>query len=447
MQATQNKKTTQNSLLEKMFKLSEHNTNVRTEVIAGITTFMTMAYILAVNSNMLSQAGMDAGAVFVATALSAAVSTLVMAFLSNYPIALAPGMGLNAFFAYTVVLQMGYSWQMALLGVFIEGILFIILTITNLREQIINCIPNVLKNAVTAGVGLFIAAIGMSNAGLISMQTGTLSLGSMHDPLVVLTVAGLVIAAILVCRNVKGALLISILLTSAIGMVTGIVALPTQVFSLSIPSLKPTFMQAFSVPMNQIFSLDMVIVVFTFLFMDLFDTVGFLVGIASKGNLIDEEGKIPKAKQAMLADAIGTTVGAMLGTSTVTCYMESSAGISEGGKTGLTAFTVAILFILSLFLAPLFIAIPSQATGAALIVVGVMMAGCFKEIDFEDYTNAIPAFLTFILMPLTNSVADGIIFGVVSYTLLKLVTNKKEEVNISLIVLTIIFICRFVFLK
>lgn len=447
MQATQNKKTTQNSLLEKMFKLSEHDTNVKTELIAGITTFMTMAYILAVNSNMLSQAGMDAGAVFVATALSAALSTLVMAFLSNYPIALAPGMGLNAFFAYTVVLQMGYTWQMALLGVFIEGILFIILTITNLREQIINCIPNVLKNAVTAGVGLFIAAIGMSNAGLISMQTGTLSLGSMHDPLVVLTVAGLVIAAILVCRNVKGALLISILLTSAIGMVTGIVALPTQVFSLSIPSLKPTFMQAFSVPMNQIFSLDMVIVVFTFLFMDLFDTVGFLVGIASKGNLIDEEGKIPKAKQAMLADAIGTTVGAMLGTSTVTCYMESSAGISEGGKTGLTAFTVAILFILSLFLAPLFIAIPSQATGAALIVVGVMMAGCFKEIDFEDYTNAIPAFLTFILMPLTNSVADGIIFGVVSYTLLKLVTNKKEEVNISLIVLTIIFICRFVFLK
>lgn len=447
MQATQNKKTNQNSLLEKMFKLSEHDTNVKTELIAGITTFMTMAYILAVNSNMLSQAGMDAGAVFVATALSAALSTLVMAFLSNYPIALAPGMGLNAFFAYTVVLQMGYTWQMALLGVFIEGILFIILTITNLREQIINCIPNVLKNAVTAGVGLFIAAIGMSNAGLISMQTGTLSLGSMHDPLVVLTVAGLVIAAILVCRNVKGALLISILLTSAIGMVTGIVALPTQVFSLSIPSLKPTFMQAFSVPMNQIFSLDMVIVVFTFLFMDLFDTVGFLVGIASKGNLIDEEGKIPKAKQAMLADAIGTTVGAMLGTSTVTCYMESSAGISEGGKTGLTAFTVAILFILSLFLAPLFIAIPSQATGAALIVVGVMMAGCFKEIDFEDYTNAIPAFLTFILMPLTNSVADGIIFGVVSYTLLKLVTNKKEEVNISLIVLTIIFICRFVFLK
>ena len=447
MQATQNKKANQNNLFEKVFKLSEHNTNVKTEVIAGITTFMTMAYILAVNSNMLSQAGMDAGAVFVATALSATVSTLVMAFLSNYPIALAPGMGLNAFFAYTVVLQMGYSWQMALLGVFIEGILFIILTVTNLREQIINCIPNVLKNAVTAGVGLFIAAIGMSNAGLISMQTGTLSLGSMHDPLVVLTVAGLVIAAILVCRNVKGALLISILLTSAIGMITGIVALPTQVISLNIPSLKPTFMQAFSVPMNQIFSLDMVIVVFTFLFMDLFDTVGFLVGIASKGNLIDEEGKIPKAKQAMLADAIGTTVGAMLGTSTVTCYMESSAGISEGGKTGLTAFTVAILFILSLFLAPLFISIPSQATGAALIVVGVMMAGCFKEIDFEDYTNAIPAFLTFILMPLTNSVADGIIFGVVSYTLLKLVTNKKEEINISLIVLTIIFICRFVFLK
>ncbi len=446
MQVTQGK-TNQSGLLEKIFKLSENGTNIKTEVIAGITTFMTMAYILAVNSNMLAEAGMDAGAVFVATALSAVIATLVMAFLSNYPIALAPGMGLNAFFAYTVVLQMGYTWQMALLGVFIEGILFIILTVTSLREQIINCIPKDIKNAVTVGVGLFIASIGMSNAGLITTASGTLSLGSMHDPLIVLTVAGLVITAILVCRNVKGALLISILLTSVIGMLTGIVAVPEKIISFNVPSIAPTFMQAFTVPVNQIFSLDMLIVVFTFLFMDLFDTVGFLVGIAAKGNLIDENGKIPKAKQAMLADAIGTTVGALLGTSTVTCYMESSAGISEGGKTGLTSFTVAILFILSLFLAPLFIAIPSQATGAALIVVGVMMASCFKEIDFEDYTNAIPAFLTFILMPLTNSVADGIIFGIISYTLLKLVTNKKQDINISLIVLSIIFICRFIFLK
>lgn len=446
MQATQ-QQTNQNNLLEKIFKLKEHGTNIKTEVIAGITTFMTMAYILAVNSNMLAEAGMDAGAVFVATALSATIACFVMAFLSNYPIALAPGMGLNAFFAYTVVLQMGYTWQMALLGVFIEGILFIILTITNLREKIINCIPKDLKNAVTAGVGLFIASIGMVNAGLISTASGSLSLASMHEPLVVLTVVGLVIAGILVCRNVKGALLLSILITSAIGMVTGIVALPEKIFSLNVPSIAPTFMQAFSVPVEKIFSLDMVIVIFTFLFMDLFDTVGFLVGIASKGNLTDKNGKIPKAKQAMLADAIGTTVGAVLGTSTVTCFMESSAGISEGGKTGLTAFTVGILFILSLFLAPLFIAIPSQATGAALIVVGVMMAGCFKEIDFEDYTNAIPAFLTFILMPLTNSVADGIIFGIVSYTLLKLVTNKKEDINASLIVLSVIFICRFIFLK
>ena len=375
---------------------------------------MTMAYILAVNSNMLAEAGMDAGAVFVATALSATISCFVMAFLSNYPIALAPGMGLNAFFAYTVVLQMGYTWQMALLGVFIEGVLFIILTVTSLREQIINCIPKDLKNAVTAGVGLFIASVGMTNAGIINTANGTLALSSLHDPLVVLSVVGLGIAGILVCRNVRGALLLSILLTSAIGMLTGIVTLPTKIVSLNVPSLAPTFMQAFSVP----------IVVFTFLFMDLFDSVGFLVGVAAKGNLIDENGKIPKAKQAMLADAIGTTVGAVLGTSTVTCFMESSAGISEGGKTGLTAFTVGVLFVLSLFLAPL-----------------------FKEIDFEDYTNAIPAFLTFILMPLTNSVADGIIFGIVSYTLLKLVTNKKEDINISLIVLSLIFICRFVFLK
>ena len=248
----------------------------------------------------------------------------------------------------------------------------------------------------------------------------------MHDPLVILTVAGLVIAGILVCKNVKGALLLSILLTSSIGMITGIVALPSAIVSFNIPSLAPTFMQAFTVPVEQIFSLDMVIVVFTFLFMDLFDTVGFLVGVAAKG---------------------GTTIGAMLGTSTVTCFMESTAGISEGGKTGLTTFTVGILFVLSLFLAPLFIAIPSQATGAALVIVGVMMASCFKDIDFDDYTNAIPAFLTFILMPLTNSVGDGIIFGIVSYTLLKLVTNKKEDINISLIILSIIFICRFIFLK
>ena len=440
MQATQ-QKANQNNLLEKVFKLSEHGTNVKTEIIAGITTFMTMAYILAVNSNMLAEAGMDAGAVFVATALSATISCFVMAFLSNYPIALAPGMGLNAFFAYTVVLQMGYTWQMALLGVFIEGVLFIILTVTSLREQIINCIPKDLKNAVTAGVGLFIASVGMTNAGIINTANGTLALSSLHDPLVVLSVVGLGIAGILVCRNVRGALLLSILLTSAIG------TLPTKIVSLNVPSLAPTFMQAFSVPLEKIFSLDMVIVVFTFLFMDLFDSVGFLVGVAAKGNLIDENGKIPKAKQAMLADAIGTTVGAVLGTSTVTCFMESSAGISEGGKTGLTAFTVGVLFVLSLFLAPLFIAIPSQATGAVLIIVGVMMASCFKEIDFEDYTNAIPAFLTFILMPLTNSVADGIIFGIVSYTLLKLVTNKKEDINISLIVLSLIFICRFVFLK
>ena len=446
MQATQ-QKANQNNLLEKVFKLSEHGTNVKTEIIAGITTFMTMAYILAVNSNMLAEAGMDAGAVFVATALSATISCFVMAFLSNYPIALAPGMGLNAFFAYTVVLQMGYTWQMALLGVFIEGVLFIILTVTSLREKIINCIPKDLKNAVTAGVGLFIASVGMTNAGIINTANGTLALSSLHDPLVVLSVVGLVIAGILVCRNVRGALLLSILLTSAIGMLTGIVTLPTKIVSLNVPSLAPTFMQAFSVPLEKIFSLDMVIVVFTFLFMDLFDSVGFLVGVAAKGNLIDENGKIPKAKQAMLADAIGTTVGAVLGTSTVTCFMESSAGISEGGKTGLTAFTVGVLFVLSLFLAPLFIAIPSQATGAVLIIVGVMMASCFKEIDFEDYTNAIPAFLTFILMPLTNSVADGIIFGIVSYTLLKLVTNKKEDINISLIVLSLIFICRFVFLK
>ena len=442
MQATQS---TNRGILEKVFKLSEHNTSIKTEVMAGITTFMTMAYILVVNANILSDAGMDKGAVFAATAISAFIGCCAMGFLANYPIALAPGMGLNAFFAYTVVLSMGYSWQFALCAVLIEGIIFILLTITNVREKIIDCIPTVLKHAVTAGIGLFIAFIGLSNAGIVVNGATILSLGNLKDPLVLLTIFGLLLAAILLAKNEKGAFLIGMLTISAIGMVAGLVALPKGIIS-SAPSLKPIFLQALSVPVDQIFSLDMVVVVFTFLFVDLFDTVGCLLGVASKGNMLDENGKLPKVKQALFADAVATTIGALLGTSTVTSYVESAAGIGDGGRTGLTAVTTGFLFLLSLFFAPVFTAIPTQATAPVLILVGVMMASSLTKIDFSDFTNAIPAFLTFAMMPLAYSIADGIIFGMISFTVLKIATKRTNEVNISLIVLSILFVCKFAFL-
>ncbi len=442
MQTTQSVNT---GILEKVFKLSENNTNVKTEVMAGITTFMTMAYILVVNANILSDAGMDKGAVFAATAIAAFIGSCAMGLLANYPIALAPGMGLNAFFAYTVVLSMGYSWQFALCAVLIEGIIFILLTITNVREKIIDCIPTVLKHAVTAGIGLFIAFIGLSNAGIVVNGATILSLGNLKDPLVLLTIFGLLLAAVLLAKNVKGAFLIGMLTISAIGMIGGLVELPKGIIS-SAPSLKPIFLQALSVPVDQIFSLDMVVVVFTFLFVDLFDTVGCLLGVASKGNMLDEEGKLPKVKQALFADAIATTIGALLGTSTVTSYVESAAGIGDGGRTGLTAVTTGFLFLLSLFFAPVFTAIPTQATAPVLILVGVMMASSLTEIDFSDFTNAIPAFLTFAMMPLAYSIADGIIFGIISFTVLKIATKRTKEVNVSLIVLSILFVCKFAFL-
>lgn len=440
-QTSNNKK----SMLDRVFKLTENNTNVKTEVIAGMTTFMTMAYILVVNPSILGDAGMDKDAVFAATAIAAFIGSCIMGFLANYPIALAPGMGLNAFFAYTVVLQMGYSWQFALCAVLIEGVIFILLTLTNVREKIIDCIPGVLKHAVTAGIGLYIAFIGLVNAGIVQGGGAILQLGNMQSPTVVLAILGLVIAAVLLSRNVKGTFLLAMVVTTAIGIIAGLVQLPHALVS-SIPSLKPVFLQAFSVPVDQIFSLDMLVVVFTFLFVDLFDTVGCLVGVASKGNMLDENGKLPKAKEALFADAIATTTGSLLGTSTVTAYIESAAGIGEGGRTGLTAVTTGILFLLSLFFAPIFTSIPPQATAPVLILVGVMMASSLLEIDFSDFTNAIPAFLTFAMMPLAYSIADGIIFGIISFTILKLATGKKKEVNISLILLSIMFILKFVLL-
>ena len=433
------------SFLDRVFKLSDNNTNVKTEIIAGITTFMTMAYILVVNPSILGDAGMNKDAVFAATAIAAFIGSSVMGLLANYPIALAPGMGLNAFFAYTVVLQMGYSWQFALCAVLIEGLIFILLTVTNVREKIIDCIPGVLKHAVTAGIGLFIAFIGLVNAGIVEGGGAILQLGNMQSPTVLLAIAGLVIAAVLLSKNVKGTFLLAMVVTTAIGIVGGLVQLPSAIVS-SVPSLKPVFLQAFSVPASQVFSLDMIVVVFTFLFVDLFDTVGCLVGVASKGNMLDENGKLPKAKQALFSDAIATTTGALLGTSTVTAYVESASGIGEGGRTGLTALTTGVLFLLSLFFAPIFTSIPPQATAPVLILVGVMMASSLLQIDFSDFTNAIPAFLTFAMMPLAYSIADGIIFGIISFTVLKLAAGKKKEVNISLILLSIMFILKFVLL-
>lgn len=433
------------SFLDRVFKLSDHNTNVKTEIIAGITTFMTMAYILVVNPSILGDAGMNKDAVFAATAIAAFIGSSVMGLLANYPIALAPGMGLNAFFAYTVVLQMGYSWQFALCAVLIEGLIFILLTVTNVREKIIDCIPGVLKHAVTAGIGLFIAFIGLVNAGIVEGGGAILQLGNMQSPTVLLAIAGLVIAAVLLSKNVKGTFLLAMVVTTVIGIVGGLVQLPSAIVS-SVPSLKPVFLQAFSVPASQVFSLDMIVVVFTFLFVDLFDTVGCLVGVASKGNMLDENGKLPKAKQALFSDAIATTTGALLGTSTVTAYVESASGIGEGGRTGLTALTTGVLFLLSLFFAPIFTSIPPQATAPVLILVGVMMASSLLQIDFSDFTNAIPAFLTFAMMPLAYSIADGIIFGIISFTVLKLATGKKKEVNISLILLSIMFILKFILL-
>lgn len=438
-------KSTSVDTLEKIFKLKENNTNVKTEVLAGVTTFMTIAYILVVNPTILGQAGMDKGAVFTATAIASAIGCLVMGLLANYPIILAPSMGINAFFTYTVVLGMGYTWQFALCAMFIEGIIFILLTVTNVREKIIECMPDVLKHAITAGIGLFITFIGFVNAGIIKQGGAIISLGDIKSSTVLLAVAGLIIASALLIRKVNGAFLIAIIITSAIGMALAIVPMPQGVVDVP-PSIQPVFMKVFEVQKAQIFSLDMIVVVLTLLFVNMFDSIGFLLGIADRANLIDEDGNMPGVKKALLAESLSTTVSSLLGTSTLATTVESGSGIAVGGRTGLTAVITAVLFFVSLFFAPLFTSIPAQATSPVLILVGFMMASSILKINFEDFTDAIPAFLTFIIMPLAYSVADGIMFGIISYTILKLLSNKKEDVGLSLIVLTIVFILKFALL-
>ena len=455
--------------MEKFFHLKENHTDAKTEVMAGITTFMTMAYILAVNPNILSAAGMDAKAVLIATSLAAFVGTMLMAFLANYPFALAPGMGLNAYFAYTVVLSMGYSWQMALLAVFVEGIVFIVLSLTSVREAIFNAIPLTLKSAVSVGIGLFVAFVGLQNAKLIVNSDSTLLTyqhfkgETFHSVGIgaLLTLIGVPLIAVMLIKNVKGAILYGIILTWVLGIIcelTGIYVpdaeagmysvIPTAFVSFDFSSLGNTFGQVFNLDFTNFNIGNFIVVMFAFLFVDLFDTLGTLIGVASKADMLDEEGKLPRIKGALLADAIATSAGAVLGTSTTTTYVESASGVTEGGRTGLTAATTAVLFLLASIFSPLFLTIPSFATAPALIVVGFYMMGAVVKINFDDMTDAIPAFLTILVMPLAYSISEGIAIGVVSWTLINLLSGKAKEKKITplMYVLTVLFILKYIFL-
>lgn len=427
--------------LESYFDLSKNNTNIKTEILAGITTFMTMAYILVVNPGILSEAGMNYGAVFTATAVSAAIATFITGVYAKLPFAQAPGMGLNAFFAYTIVIAMGHTWQFALTTVFLEGIIFILLTAFNVREAIINSIPQNVKNAISVGIGILIAFIGLENAGIIvHPKTGTIvTLGNVTSGPALLSIIGIVITGALLARNVKGSLLIGIIITTIIGIPMGITKLPTAVVSAP-PSISSIFMKF---EWHNIFTTDMFIALFTLLFMDMFDTVGALVGVSTKAGMLDEKGNVPRAKQALLSDAIGTTLGACLGTSTVSTFAESALGVAAGGRTGLTSVSTAVMFIIALFISPLFLMIPAAATAPSLVLVGLFMLSPIKEIELEDFTEAIPAFLTIIIMPLSFSVSDGIVFGIISYVVLKLLSGRRKEITITTYVVAILFIIKF----
>ena len=430
-------------MLKKLFGFDPAKNSIRTEVLAGITTFLTMSYILAVNPAMFSLLeGMNAGSVFTATALAAVIGSLVMALFAKMPFGLAPGMGLNAFFVYTVCMGMGYSWQFALTAVLIEGFIFILLTITNLREAIVNAIPASLKNAIGAGIGLFIAFIGLQNAGIIANNDATLvSLGEVTSGAPLLAIIGLAITGVLVVKNVPGALLVGILITTVIGIpmgltnFTGVVSMPHSVSDIFC-----------KFEWSQVWSLDMLVVVFTFLFIDMFDTIGPLVGVCTKANMLTPEGKIPRVKQAFMADAIATTAGACLGTSTTTTYVESAAGVAQGGRTGLTAFVIACCFAVALFFSPLFLSIPSAATAAVLIIVGLFMLEPIKNIPLNDYAEAIPAFVCLILMPLAYSISDGILIGMIFYVLFNLMCGNFKRITPTMYILAVMFILKYIFI-
>ena len=456
-------------MFEKFFKLKENGTDVKTEVIAGLTTFMTMAYILAVNPNILSVAGMDKQALLIATALAAFVGTVLMALLANYPFALAPGLGLNAYFAYTVCGTMGYHWTIALAAVFVEGIIFIILSVTSVREAIFNAIPMTLKSAVSVGIGLFVAFIGLQDAKLIVNSDSTLVTyqtfkgETFHSVGVgaILALVGVFITAILLIKNVKGGILIGIIATWVLGMICeacGIYVpdpaagmystIPSSIVSFDFTPFKETFGAVFRADFHSIKLVDFIVVMFAFLFVDMFDTIGTLIGVSSKADVLDENGKLPRIKPALLSDAIATCVGAVFGTSTTTTFVESASGVTAGGRTGLTSIVTAVLFLLSIVFSPLFLTIPSFAIAPALIIVGFYMMGAVAKINFEDMSDAIPAFLCIVAMPLAYSISEGISVGVISWTLVNLVTGKAKEKKISIVmyVLTVLFILKYILL-
>ena len=430
-------------MLKKLFGFDSSKSTIKTEIVAGVTTFLTMSYILAVNPNIFKELpGMPEGSVFTSTALAAIIGCLAMAFIGKLPFGLAPGMGLNAFFVYGVCIGMGYSWQFALTAVLIEGLIFILLTITNVREAIVNAIPLSLRNAIGAGIGLFIAFIGLSSAGVVVNNEATLvSLGDITSGSALLALIGLVITGFMFMRDVPGAILIGILVTMLIGIPMGVTEFKGI---LSKPdSIAPIFCQF---EFKEIFSLDMLVVVFTFLFIDMFDTVGTLVGVCTKANMVDEKGNISRIKEAFMADAIATTAGAMLGTSTTTTYVESAAGVAQGGRSGLTAFAVAICFAVALFFSPLFLSIPSAATAPALIIVGLLMIEPITKIPFGDFSESIPAFVCIIMMPLTYSISNGILLGMIAYIVMNVVSGKFKKISVTMYILAILFILKFIFI-
>ncbi len=454
-------------MLEKMFKLNENKTTVKTEVIGGVTTFMTMAYILAVNPSILSASGMDSSAIVMATALAAFIGTLCMALMANYPFALAPGLGLNAYFAYTVCLGMGYSWQFALLAVFIEGIIFVILSLTNVREAIFNSIPMQLKKGVSVGIGLFIAFIGMQNGYLVVNSDSTLvTVVSFTENFsttgisALLCIVGVIIIAVLYHKGVKGSFLIGIAVTWVLGIICQLLGIytvdidagyysliPTQIVSLNFSALGETFGACFSsAAFSGINVLDTIVIVFAFLFVDMFDTIGTLIGCATKADMIDEDGKLPRIKPALLADAIATSAGAILGTSTTTTFVESSSGVSEGARTGLASVVTGFLFLLAIFFAPLFTTIPGFATASALIFVGFLMITAVVDIDFTNVTEAVPAYLCLVAMPLMYSISEGIAVGVISYVVINVCAGKAKKIHPLMYILAVLFVLKYIFL-
>ncbi len=453
-------------MLEKVFHLSENNTNVKTEVIGGLTTFMTMAYILAVNPSILSAAGMDSNAIVMATALASFIGTLCMALMANYPFALAPGLGLNAYFAYTVCGTMGYSWQFALLAVFVEGVIFIILSLTNVREAIFNAIPMSLKKGVSVGIGLFVAFIGLQNGYVVVDSSTLVTVVDFRDTIhttgicAILCIVGVLIIAVLHHKNVKGSFLIGIFVTWLLGIICELLGIyqvdveagfysliPSQIVSADFSALGQTFGQCFS---SEAFSninvLDFIVIIFAFLFVDMFDTIGTLIGVSTKADMLDEDGKLPRIKNALLADAIATSAGAVLGTSTTTTFVESSSGVAEGARTGLASVVTGLLFLLAIFFAPLFTTIPGFATAPALIFVGFLMISAVVDIDFSDVTEAVPAYLCLLAMPLMYSISEGIAIGIISYVVINVCAGKAKKIHPLMYVLAVLFVLKYIFL-